>query len=164
MKYYSIEFKWAMIFIFMGLLWMMGEKAAGLHDEHIDKQMLYTNLIAIPAIAIYIFALLEKKKKFYHGSIDFKEGLRAGLVMTVIIAILSPVSQYIISELISPDFFANVSNYAVEQKMFTPEQAADYFSLKSYMKQSVFGALVMGMLTSVIVAFFIKNKPVTPRV
>jgi len=56
MAKYKIEVKWAVIFVIMSLLWMVLEKLTGLHDKHIDKQMIYTNFIAIPAIAVYVFA------------------------------------------------------------------------------------------------------------
>jgi len=163
MEQFKIELKWALIFTLMGFVWMFGEKAFGLHDVHIDKHMIYTNFIAIPAIAIYWFGLRDKKKNFYGGVMDFREGLRCGLVMTVIIAALAPLSQYIISTFITPDYFNNAIKYSVDQKMFTQQQAEDYFSLKSYLKQSVFGALVMGMLTSAIIALIVKNKPTAPR-
>jgi len=142
----------------MTLLWMIMEKGVGLHDQYIDKQMIYTNLIAIPIILLYYLALSEKKKKFYQGKMDFKEGLKAGLVMTLVIAILSPLIQYITSIYISPMYFANMIKYSVEKKMLTLDQAQQYFSLNNYLKQSAYGALVMGVLTSAIVAAFLKSK------
>jgi hypothetical protein len=60
MKNSRIEIKWAVIFAIVGLLWMFGEKLAGLHDEHINKHPSYSFLFAIPAIAVYVFALLDK--------------------------------------------------------------------------------------------------------
>ena len=64
MKKIQIEIKWAIIFVIMTLIWMILEKVAGLHDEHIDKHPIFTNFIAIPAIAIYVFAILDKRKNF----------------------------------------------------------------------------------------------------
>lgn len=64
LKQFGIEMKWGIIFSVMTLIWITMEKAVGLHDQYIDKQMIYTNLIAIPALILYFLALLEKKKKF----------------------------------------------------------------------------------------------------
>lgn len=155
---FKIEVKWAFIFTLMTLVWMVMEKAVGLHDQYLDKHMIYTNLIAIPAVAIYVFALLEKKRKFYLDDMDFKKGLKCGLVMTLIIAILAPFTQYIISTYITPEYFQNVIKLAVEKKMMTQVQAEEYFSLKNYMKQSAYGALVMGVITSAIVAAIVRTK------
>jgi len=40
----------------------------------------------------------------------------------------------------------------------TKEQAEDYFSFNSYVFQAAIGALVMGVVTSAVVAFFVKSK------
>jgi hypothetical protein len=49
-------------------------------------------------------------------------------------------------------------NYAVENKLMTRETAELYFSLKSYIIQSSIGGLSMGVVTSAIVALFVKTK------
>jgi len=71
MKKNKIEIKWAITFVVMILIWMFLEKMAGLQDEHIDKHSIYTNFIAIPAIAIYVFALLDKRKNFFKGAMTY---------------------------------------------------------------------------------------------
>jgi len=88
----------------MTLIWMLLEKLAGLHDEHIDKHPIYTNFIAIPAIAIYVFSLLDKRKKFYKGAMTYKQGFISGLVITAIVTVLSPLSQYITPTIITPEY------------------------------------------------------------
>ena len=61
-KQFGIEIKWGIIFSFMTLLWMIMEKGVGLHDQYIDKQMIYTNLIAIPIILL-LFGSFRKEKE-----------------------------------------------------------------------------------------------------
>lgn len=155
---YKIEIKWALIFVVTALVWMTLEMLSGLHDTHIDKHAIYTNLFAIPAIAIYVFALREKRDSFYGGIMSYKQGFIAGLIITLIVTILSPVTQFITSTIITPDYFANVINYAVEQGEMTRDAAESYFNLKSYIIQGVIGAPVMGLLTTAVVAFFVKKK------
>ncbi|WP_339868557.1 DUF4199 domain-containing protein [uncultured Algoriphagus sp.] len=158
MKNIKIEIKWALIFVAMMLAWMFLEKSLGYHDEKIEDHPFFTNFVAIPSIAIYIFALLDKKQNFYYGLMSYKQGFISGLIISVIVAILSPLSQYITTEFITPDYFSNEINYAVEQGEMTRDEAEGYFNLKSYILQSVIGALVMGLLTSAIVAIFVKSK------
>ncbi len=158
MKNLKIEIKWALIFVVMMLAWMVLEKSLGYHDEKIADHPFFTNFVAIPSIAIYIFALLDKKKNFYHGIMSYKQGFIAGFIITVIVAILSPLSQYIISEFITPEYFPNMINYSVSSGNMTQEGAEGYFNLKSYMLQAFIGALVMGTLTTAIVAVFVKSK------
>lgn len=158
MKKFGIEIKWGIIFTLALLLWMFFEKSMGWHDEHIAKHSIYTNFFAIIAIGLYVLALLDKRKNFYDGKISWSQGFISGIVVSVIVALLSPLAQYITSEFITPAYFENVINYAVETGNMTRENAEAYFNLKSYILQSFFMALVMGVVTSAIVAWFVKKK------
>lgn len=154
-----IEIKWALIFVAMSLLWMVLEKLAGLHSTHIDKHMYLTNLFAIPAIVVYVLALMDKKKKDYNGRMSYKQGFISGLIITLIVALFSPLTQWIVSTIITPEYFPNVIAYSVETGYHSSlEEAEAYFNLKNYMVQSVIGAIVMGVVTSAIVAIFVRTK------
>lgn len=158
MKSIKIEIKWALIFVAMSLLWMLFEKAAGLHNEHIDKHAVYTNFIAIPAIALYVFALLDKRKNHYNGIMSYKQGFMSGLVITLFVTLLSPLTQYITSTVITPGYFPNIIRYVVQEGLMTPQAAESNFNLKNYIVQGLIGAPVMGLITTTIVAFFTKTK------
>lgn len=159
MKKIKLEIKWALIFVVMSLLWMTFEKLVGLHDVHIDKHMYLTNLFAIPAILVYVFALREKKKEYYSGQMTFKQGFISGLIITLIVAALSPLTQWITSTIITPEYFPNVIAYSLETGYHSSlEEAEAYFNLENYIIQSVIGAFVMGVVTAAIVAFFVKTK------
>lgn len=163
MKKYKIEIKWAVIFAVMGLVWILLEKLTGLHNEHIDKHPIYTNFVAIPAIAIYVFALLDKRKNFYNGVMTYMQGFVTGLIITAIVTVLSPLTQYISSTVITPDYFSNVIEYSVSKGLMTQEAAENMFNLKSYILQATLGALIMGILTSAIVAIFTRKKSASSR-
>ncbi len=92
MKAIRIEIKRALLFVIMDLLWMAQERAVGLHDQHIDKHPIYTNFIAIPAIIIYLLALLDKRKNFYNGVMTYKQGFLTGLIITAFITNLGRLS------------------------------------------------------------------------
>jgi len=158
MKNFKVEFKWATIFICAQLIWMYLEKASGLHDEHIAKHLIYTNFFGIIAISIYVLALRDKKRSFYYGIMSWKQGLVSGIVISVIIALFSPLTQYVISTYITPDYFKNIIDYSVAIEQMTLKNAEGYFNLKSYIVQAVFGALAMGVVTSAVVAYFVKSK------
>ena len=158
MKNIKIELKWALIFIVVQLLWMVGEKAVGLHDTHIDQHATYTMLFALPAIAMYVFALLDKRKNFYGGAMTYLQGLKAGIIITVIVTLLTPLAQYIISTVITPDYFDNAIEYVVAHEQMTQQEAEDYFNLQAYLWQAVFGALLLGVVTSAVVAIFTRKK------
>ena len=158
MKNVKTEIKWALIFAGTTLAWMLLERLSGLHSTHIDKHMIYTNFFAVAAIAVYVFALLDKRKTDYNGSMSYKDGLVSGLIITAIVTILSPLTQLIISTVIAPDYFANIIEYSVSEGMMTREAAEDYFNLKNYIYQSLIAAPVMGVLTTAVVAFFTRKN------
>lgn len=155
----NIELKWAFVFLVMSLLWMLLEKWTGVHSTHLDKHQYVSLLFAIPAIAVYYFALTDKKKTIYAGQMSFKQGLFSGLLLTLIITLLSPVSQWFVSTVITPDYFNNVIAYSLETGYYaTRKQAEAYFNLNNYIVQSILGAISMGIITSVIIAFIVKSK------
>ena len=158
MKNIGIEVKWAFIFAVMMLAWMFLEKSLGWHDALIDQHSTMTNLVAIPAILIYVLALLDKKKNYYKGQMTYMQGFLSGVVISIIVAVLSPFTQYITLEYITPEYFNNIIEHTVSTGVMTQEAAEDYFNLKNYMVQSVIGALLMGVITSAIVAIFTKSK------
>lgn len=158
MKNIKIELKWALLFAVMMLSWMLMEKLAGFHDEKIASHPIITNFVAIPAIAMYVFALLDKRKNFYQGVMTYSQGFKAGLIMTIFVTVLSPLVQYITSTIITPDYFKNVISYAVENKLMTLAAAESYFNLKSYLMMTVISTPIMGILTTAIVAIFVRKK------
>jgi len=159
MKKITTEIKWALIFVAMTLSWMLFEKLAGFHDANIDKHQIVTNFIAIPAIAVYVLALLDKRKRDYNGVMTYKKGFISGLIITAIVTILSPLTQVITSLLITPDYFKNVIEYSVSHGLKSREEAEKYFSLGNYIIQGLIGAPIMGIITTAIVAVFTMKKP-----
>lgn len=158
MKNRTVEIKWAFIFIIMMLIWMYGEKMAGLHDEHIDQHPIYTNLVALPAIIIYVLALLDRRRKTAGNRFTYKQGFVSGLIITIIVTVFTPLTQYITSEIITPDYFDNVIAYSVENNIMDEETAIDQFNLQNYIIQSTIGSFVMGVITTAIVAIFTRRK------
>lgn len=157
MRNYKIEIKWALIFIVVSLVWMGLENVAGLHTRHIDKHATYTNLFAIPAILIYVLALRDKRNNFFNGSMTWKQGFVCGLIITVIVACFSPISQLITHRIIAPSYFANAIQHGISIGR-DPETLSAFFNLKSYIYQSIFGALSMGIVTAAVVALFVRKK------
>lgn len=152
------EIKWAFIFILALLTWTLIEMLSGLHSSRIHLHPYVTNLFAIVAIVIYVKALKDKRDHDFNGQLTYKEGLISGSIITVIVTLFSPLSQVIIHQIISPNYFKNMINYSVSNNLMTALEAETYFELKNYIVISVIGALVMGLVTTLIVAVFVKQK------
>ncbi|WP_319480653.1 DUF4199 domain-containing protein [uncultured Draconibacterium sp.] len=158
MKKFAIEIKWTILFAVIQLIWMVGERIAGLHDENIEKHAIVTNFFALVAIAVYVVALLDKRKNDFDGKMTWIQGFISGLIITLGVTILTPLTQYLTVEVITPHYFENMIRYAVENGLQTQEEAEGYFNLRSYMIQSVIFAPLMGLVTSAIVAIFTRKK------
>lgn len=148
-------------FIAMTLFWIVLEKIVGLHDKYIDIQYYLTNLYAIPAILIYIYALLDKKKKkkYYSGQMNYLQGLISGVIITLIITVFSPLTQWIISYVITPEYFTNVIEASVKGGHYeTIEDAQKAFNFNNFAVQSTIFAFLKGIISTLIVALFVKTK------
>lgn len=154
---YRTEIKWGIIFTAVMLLWMVFERMMGWHGERIDQHAIMTSIFAIFAIAIYVFALRDKRKNDLGGLMSWKKGFQSGLIITLVVVLLSPLTQWIIHTVISPDFFQNMVEYSVESGIMERQEAEAYFNLRSYLVQSAVGALGLGVVTSAVVAVFTKK-------
>lgn len=159
MKNVRIELKWAILFSIMGLVWILLEKLVGLHDRYIDYHLYLTNLFAIPAIWFMVMALKDKKKNIYNNHMSYTQGLVSGIVLSIFIALVSPLTQWVTSYVITPEYFPNVIERSVELGYFeTTADAEANFNYANYAKQGAIGAFVMGVLTTAIAMIFIRTK------
>lgn len=159
MKNISIEIKWAVLFSIMTLLWMVLEKLCGLHGKYIDYHLYLTNLFAIPAIWFMVLALRDKKKNFYAGQMSYKQGLISGIILSAFIALLSPITQWVISYIITPEYFPNVIKRSVEIGYYkTTAEAKANFNYKNYAINSTIFAFIFGVVTTAIAMIFIRTK------
>lgn len=162
MKNYTIEIKWTFRFILLVLAWAIGEKFIGLHDQHIDKYIIYTNLFALPAFLFFYLALREKKKYFFNNQITWTQGFISGVILSFFIALLMPFAQLVIYESITPHFFETAIEYKTKSPLLkyhmTLEAAQHYFNLRSYIIESVYTVLSMGTIAGAIIALIIRNK------
>lgn len=160
---YLIEIKWAVIFSVVMILWMLGEKYFGLHDEYIAEHSFYTSFFGIVAIVIYLFALYDKRKNYHNGFMTWQEGFKAGAILTLGIVILSPFVQLLISKVISPEYFTNIRELSIEAGEMTSEEAETYFSTKNYIIQSMVWAAITGLITAAIAALILRRKVPDPH-
>jgi len=159
MKNLRIEIKWGIIFTIALMLWTLIERLLGFHSTHIDKQATFTLIFIIPAFVMYYFALVEKRETYYAGQMNWTQGFVSGLVVSIVVALLSPISQFITHEFISPHYFENAIEYGVSSGQFENHaQAEETFNLVSYIFQSMLFAVVSGAVTAAIVAIFTKRK------
>ena len=90
---------------------------------------------------------------------SFKQGFISGLIISIIVTLFAPLTQWIISTIITPEYFPNVIEYSVKTGYHkTIQEAEDYFNLKNYMQQSVIASIIMGIVITLVVALFARTK------
>lgn len=155
---YRTESKWGVIFILVMLGWTLFERLLGWHSTNIESHATGSLFFAIPAIAVYTFGLLHKRTRDFSGTMTWRQGVLTGVYITIVVVILSPATQYLIHSFITPDYLQNMADYAVSSGNMNREDAEAYFSLSSYMLQGTIGSLLMGLITSAVVALFTRKK------
>jgi hypothetical protein len=89
---------------------------------------------------------------------SYKQGLKSGFILSIIITLFGPITQSITSLVITPDFFKNITTHTVANGEMSLEAAEQYFTLKTYIVEGLMFAPLMGIMTTLIVAFFVKSK------
>ena len=163
MRKYRIEIRWAFIFSISMILWVLGERYFGLHDQRIAEHSFYSSFFAIIAVGIYLLALYDKRKNVHHGFMLWKDGFKSGIILTAGIVVLSPLVQLLITEVVTPEYFRNISQYAVTSGEMTQEEAASYFSPGRYILQSMLWAAVFGIITAAFTALMLRRKVPNPN-
>jgi hypothetical protein len=155
---FKTEIKWGIIFVLTTLIWNFLEKSLGFHGENIAQHAVVSNFFMIPAFFIYVLGIREKREKDLGGTMTFKEGFIAGMIITLVVTVFTPLTQYLVSTVITPDYFQNMIDYSVEIETYTQEEAENVFNLQSYMVQSTLLAPAIGAVTSLLVALFMKKS------
>jgi hypothetical protein len=151
----TIEIKWAVLFTLTQLLWIAGEKLAGLYTIRIEYYSVYTNFFLLPALVIYLFAILEKRKKYYDGTMDYKEGFLTGLRIMFITTILSPLTITI--KFVMLDLFSKLNTYLYEAGRILTGDTANEHPVSWIIILGLTGTPVIGFLLSAIIPVFTTN-------
>lgn len=157
-----IELEWAGIFFLVTLAWMSLEKSLGWHDIHIADHALYTNIYDLLFIVMMALAMRSIKTKRYQGKMSWKQGIISGMWITLILAALSPLTQWITHRLISPEFFPNIIQFVTDNDLMSREAAVAQFNLPNYIWQNLVGTLILGTAATVVLAHIFRTKTGSP--
>jgi hypothetical protein len=154
------ELKWGLIFSLASLIWVIGEYVVGLHGRFIGQQAVLTNLFFFPAVLMMYLAVREKRARLaLEGQgLGFVEALLSGIAVSVVVALLSPLVQYVFHRWVNPDFFTRMIEYSVVTGKLSRELAEKHFNLNSYMLMSSMGAIGAGGMTSLVLAVLMRTK------
>ncbi|HLS31505.1 MAG TPA: DUF4199 domain-containing protein [Flavobacteriaceae bacterium] len=161
MKNLRIELRWAILFSLITAIWMFIEHSfLGWHDKYIGSQFQnHFIVLIILFFVMYYYALKEKRKYDYNGKITWKQAFVSGMLISIFIAILSPLIEYFNYNYISPHYFDNMIAYQTQKESYpmSQEDAEQIFNMKSFIFQGVFTSFSFGIFISAIVALLIRT-------
>ena len=130
-----IELKWAVIFTIAILLWILFEKTLGWYEEGIADQYWLALLFAPFAMLIYLLALREKRRRVYNGKMTWLQGFVSGVILTIFIALISPLAQYITYNFITLEYFNTVTDHSVTVDLMHRTKTNNYLNINGYLWQ-----------------------------
>ena len=157
MKKFEIELKWATAFTAVSIAWVYLERYLGYHDAKVSSQAIFSFWLMVPQALIYIVSIRQKREKYYGGEITWQKAFISGVVLSAVIAGLSPAAVYLMVEFISPEFLSNILEVRAEQGM-PREGLVQIYNLNNMVSQAIFNNLATGVFFSAIIALFLKNK------
>jgi len=160
MKNIKTEVKWAVVYVIMTMVWSLLGKVLGFHDSRIDQGIIFNTLIIIPSVILYVLSMREKKLKYYHGHISYRQSFMSGLILTVFVTVLGPVYPFF-TNIISPNLFEDSIRFVVTSNQMSEADAVKQFTLSSFVVQGIFGSIIFGVVYSAVISIFLKSKKST---
>jgi hypothetical protein len=147
----------AISYFFIFIIWKACEKLIGLHDNNINLYPFISDLIIIPLILLYSTGF-KKYRIGLGGKITFINGIGFGLMATLFIVALTPVSVWIFDQFINPNFYASMIQYQIKNHVSTLEIAQQSFNHENFKQSCILGNAVTGTLLTVVLAIISSKK------
>ena len=156
--------KWGFLTALLIFLWLSLEYLVGIQTDYIAFHPVITLLtLLIPLLCLH-YGLREEKLKDPR-QFSFSKGLLTGLLISGVAAVVGVVGQWAFHTWVNPEFFNSMITYQESKALaqgidvlVARREAEAYYSLESYLLQSVGGALIGGAVVSAILAFFMRYR------
>lgn len=161
---FRIALKYGILIVFFIFLWGIIEYMAGIEADFIQYHPVLTLLsLSIPMIFMY-FGIREAQKSSV-GYFSYGQAFKTGILITLVVAVLDPLGQWIYFSFIRPDFFESMKAFSEARLLaqgIDPEvarrQATEESTMGSYLLNRFIGAVVAGVIISSILAIFVRDK------
>jgi len=147
----------AITYFILFIVWKACEKLLGFHDGNINLYPVISDLILIPIIIIYSVGF-KSLRIGLGGKIKFINALGFGLMASLFIVALTPMSVWIFDQFLNPNFYATMIQYQVKNHLSTLEIAQQSFNHENFKQSCLIGNIVTGSILSVILAFLSSKK------
>lgn len=147
----------AISYFFMFIIWKACEKLMGFHDDKINFYPYVSDLIIIPLVLLYATGFKNYRINL-GGKISFIKGIGFGLMATLFIMALTPISVWIFDQFINPNFYASMIQYQVKNHLSTLEIAKQSFNHENFKQSCILGNAATGTLLTIVLAIISSKK------
>ncbi|MSR76506.1 MAG: DUF4199 domain-containing protein [Candidatus Ryanbacteria bacterium] len=164
-----IELKFGLLAGGLVCLYMLVEFLLGFHTTRLDIGMYSGYGASIIPFIVYFFALRQWRLDRGGGFLTMRQGIRSGLLMSMIVAAMLASFMLMYNQFINPSFLdrnIEVVRVALEQQgkpVGEIRDTLDYLrATNSFPQQTIFilaGVAFEGVLISAILAYFLQKRP-----
>ena len=161
---FKIALKYGVLIVLFSIIWIGLEYLVGLQTEYVEFHPLITLLTLVIPLMLMYFGIREAQRSSV-AHFTYGDAFKTGVAITVVVAVLNPLLQWICYTLAFPGFFealqANSEAYQLSLGVdleVAREQATEQYSLGTYLWQSFIGTLLGGIIIAAIIAIFVRDK------
>ncbi|MFN5371223.1 MAG: DUF4199 domain-containing protein [Bacteroidia bacterium] len=166
----SLEIRNGILLAFMGFLWLLMEKALGLHSTYLNlRDFVFWLIIFIPLTGFY-YTLKYKRDKHLDGSITFMQCLRSVLVLVTSSTIATLFFVWLYVALVNPNYLTIRMNHELniikaaqlnpESELLKEGEIRTGFGTMNYLIRYFVSTGVICSILGLAISLLIRKKPI----
>jgi hypothetical protein len=174
MNRYTTEIKTGITIGFSGFLWLLMEKALGLHDKNLDyRSFIFWLIIVLPMAGIF-FLLSRKRDKDLNGSISLLQCIKANLVFIPSTLITHIFFVWLYISVINPNFltilmdhelkFIRSAQIDIEAQLIEEGKIKEAFTTATYLVNYFLVSLIICLVLGLAISLIIRKQPLSAPV
>ncbi len=169
MNTYTTEIKTGIAIGFSGFLWLLMEKALGLHDKNLDfRSFIFWLIIVLPMAGIF-FLLSRKRDKVLNGSISLLQCIKANLVFIPSTLITHIFFVWLYISVINPNFLTirmdhelkiiRSAQIDIEAQLLKEGEIKEAYTTAAYLANYFMVSLIICLVLALAISLIIRKHP-----
>ena len=165
----TLEIRNGILLAFLGFLWLLIEKAVGLHSTYLNlREFVFWLIIFIPLTGFY-YTLKYKRDKHLGGSISFMQCLRSTIVLVAISSVATLFFVWLYVALVNPNYLAIRMNHELniikaaqlnlESELLKETEIKAGFGTMNYLLQYFVSTFIVCSVVGLAICILIRKKP-----
>ncbi|MFN5319101.1 MAG: DUF4199 domain-containing protein [Bacteroidia bacterium] len=169
MNTYNTEIKIGIAVGFSGFLWLLMEKALGLHDKNLDfRSFIFWLIIVLPMAGIF-FLLSRKRDKVLNGSISLLQCIKANLVFIPSTLITHIFFVWLYISVINPNFLTirmdhelkiiRSAQIDIEAQLIEEGEIKEAFTTATFLVNYFLVSLIICLVLGLAISLILRKQP-----